>query len=346
MLTSSAAAKHSTIDTPVQPAPQGDFPVFRERAPWIGCDLQTLRNYLRGAAPELPGGERLWLAMPDGDKLAARLDRPLVAEPSTPLVVVVHGLAGCESSCDTVATARHLVNAGWSVLRLNLRGSEPSRSSSYGRYHAGKTEDLEAALHALPLELARRGIFLVGHSLGGNLVLKFMGEGVYDLPVLGAAAISTPLDLAGTCARMMEPRNLAYHRHMLRAMKAEALTGDAALTSAERTAIASARNVYEFDDKFVGPHFGYRDAPEYYEANRSSRFLAEIKTPTLVVQAFDDPWIPSACYAAVDWSSLPWIETALTQNGGHLGFHGVGSATPWHDRVTELWLARLADKLA
>jgi predicted alpha/beta-fold hydrolase len=341
-----AAIKHSAVAAPVQSTSQQDFPDFRERAPWIGCDLQTLRNYLRGGAPELPGGERLWLAMPDGDKLAARLDEPFVAEPAKPLVVVVHGLAGCESSCDTVATARHLVSEGWSVLRLNLRGSEPSRSSSCGRYHAGKTEDLEAALHALPPKLAKRGIFLVGHSLGANLVVKFMGESYYDLPVLGAAAVSTPLDLAGTCARMMEPRNLAYHRHMLRAMKTEALAGDASLTSAERAAIASARNVYEFDDKFVAPHFGYRDAPEYYEANRSGRFLADIKTPTLVVHAFDDPWIPSACYAAVDWSSLPRIDTALTQKGGHLGFHGVGSATPWHDRVTELWLAKLADKFA
>ncbi len=341
-----SATKHSTIDIPLQPSQLEDLPAFRERAPWIGCDLQTLRNYLRGGAPELPGGERLWLPMPDGDKLAARLDEPSLAEPLKPLVLLVHGLAGCESSHDAVVTACHLVSEGWSVLRLNLRGSEPSRHCSRGRYHAGKTEDLAAALHALPLKHAKRGIFLVGHSLGGNLVLKFLGEGEHDLPVLGAAAISTPLDLAGTCARMMEPRNLAYHRHMLRAMKAEALAESAALTSAERTAIADARNVYEFDDKFVAPHFGYRDAPEYYEANHSGRFLAEIETPTLIVHAFDDPWIPSACYAAVDWSSLPQIETALTQNGGHLGFHGVGSATPWHDRVTERWLAQLADKVA
>jgi uncharacterized protein len=349
MLTHSVAARHSANVSPVDSTVQdarvsGSFPSFRERAPWIGCDLQTLRNFLRGGAGELSGGERLWLAMPDGDRLAARLDRPIVGAPSRPLVVLVHGLAGCESSPDTVATARHLVSDGWSVLRLNLRGSEPSRPTSAGRYHAGKTEDLEAALRALPPELAERGIFLVGHSLGGNLVLKFMGEGGYGLPVLAAAAISTPLDLAATCARMMEPRNLAYHRHMLRAMKAEALAESAALTSAERATIASVRNVYEFDDKFVAPHFGYRGAPDYYEANRSGRFLAGIKIPTLIVHALDDPWIPSACYTAVDWSRLPMIETALTPNGGHVGFHGVGSPTPWHDRVTAIWLAKLAAK--
>jgi len=350
MLTPSAATSQSINVPPLDSSVTGEdparkFPTFRERPPWIGCDLQTLRNFLRGGAVELPDGERLWLALPDGDKLAARLDRPSVSEPSNPLVVLVHGLAGCESSHDAVATARHLVGEGWSVLRLNLRGSLPSRPTSAGRYHAGRTEDLEAALRALPPKLAERGIFLVGHSLGGNLVLKFMGEGDHDLPVQAAVAISTPLDLARTCARMMEPRNLAYHRHMLRAMKVEALAESAALTSAERAAIASARNVYEFDDIFVAPHFGYRDAPDYYEANRSGRFLADIKMPTLVVHALDDPWIPSACYTTIEWSSLPNIETALTPNGGHLGFHGVGSATPWHDRVTELWLAKLADKL-
>jgi uncharacterized protein len=345
MLTPSAAASHSAKVPPVAPAAPGedppeDFPDFRERAPWIGCDLQTLRNFLLGEAAELPGGERLWLAMPDGDRLAARLDQPTHGKPKNPLVVLVHGLAGCESSHDTVATARHLVSEGWSVLRLNLRGSEPSRPTSAGRYHAGKTEDLEAALRALPPKLAERGIFLVGHSLGGNLVLKFMGEGGHDLPVWAAAAVSTPLDLAGTCARMMAPRNFLYHRHMLRAMKVEALAESAALTSAERAAVASTRNIYEFDDKFVAPHFGYRDAPDYYEANRSGRFLTGIKIPTLIVHALDDPWIPSSCYAAVDWSRLPMIETALTPHGGHLGFHGAGSPTPWHDRVTAIWLAK------
>ena len=350
MLTHSAAASHSAKVPPVASTVQHarvsrTFPSFRERPPWIGRDLQTLRNFLRGGVAELPGGERLWLAMPDGDRLAARLDRPAVRAPSKPLVVLVHGLAGCESSHDTVATARYLVSEGWSVLRLNLRGSEPSRPTSAGRYHAGKTEDLESALRALPPTLAERGVFLVGHSLGGNVVLKFMGEGGYGLPVLAAAAISTPLDLAATCARMMEPRNLAYHRHMLRAMKTEALAESAALTSAERATIASARNVYEFDDKFVAPHFGYRDAPDYYEANRSGRFLAGVKIPTLIVHALDDPWIPSSCYTAVDWSRLPIIETALTPKGGHLGFHGVGSPTPWHDRVTAIWLAKLAAKL-
>jgi len=315
------------------------LPLFRERAPWFGGDLQTLRNIVCGGPRELPGGERLLLAMPDGDRLAARLDRP-AADTGAPLIVLAHGLAGSEASHHGVATARHLVGQGWPALRLNLRGSAPSRPTSGGRYHAGRTEDLAAALRGLPADLMRHGVVLIGHSLGGNLVLKFVGEGGHGLPVRAAVAVSTPIDLAATCARMMAPRNFAYHRYMLAGMKREALAPGAALTTAERAAIAGARNVYEFDDLFVAPHFGYRGAQDYYEANAAKNFLAGAKLPTLILHALDDPWIPADCYAAIDWSRLPTIETALTPGGGHMGFHGADSLTPWHDRVTAEWLAQ------
>jgi uncharacterized protein len=322
----------------------GTIPSFKERAPWFGADLQTLRNMLRGGPAELRGGERLLLAMADGDKLAARLDRP--ARPtSKPLAVLVHGLTGSEASVNVVATARHLIARDWPVLRLNLRGSEPSRATSGGRYHAGRTEDLTQALHGLPADLARRGIVLLGHSLGGNLVLKFMGEGCHGLPVLAAVAVSTPIDLAATCARMMAPRNVVYHRYMLASMKREALAPGADLTTAERAAIAAARSVYEFDDRFVAPHFGYRDAAQYYESNAAKNFLATIERPTLILHALDDPWIPAECYEGVDWSRLPAIDAALSPGGGHLGFHGAGSRIPWHDRATASWLeAKLAHR--
>ncbi len=312
---------------------------FRERAPWFGGDLQTLRNSLRGTPQDLPGGERLLLSVSGGERLAARLDRP-ANRFARPLIVLVHGLAGCETSGAVVASTRHLIGEGWLVLRLNLRGTLPSLPTAPGHYHAGRTEDLADALRSLPAELARHGIILLGHSLGGNLVLKFMGEGGHDLPVLAAAAVSAPIDLSATCARMMRPRNFAYHRYMLAAMKQEALAPGAAVSTAERAAIAAARNVYEFDDRFIAPRFGYRDAEDYYESNAAKHFLAGIKQPALILHALDDPWIPAACYTGIDWSRLPMIEARLTPRGGHLGFHGCGSRIPWHDRVTAWWLAR------
>ena len=317
----------------------GTVPPFRERAPWFGGDLQTLRNVVRGAPPDLPGGERLLLPMPDGDRLAARLDRR--ADPiARPLIVLVHGLAGSEASGPVVASMRHLVGQGWPVLRLNLRGAPPSRPTAAGHYHAGRTEDLAEALRGLPAHLTRYGIVLLGHSLGGNLVLKFVGEGGHGLPMLAAVAVSTPIDLAATSVRMLTRRNFFYQRYMLNAMKRDALAPGAAVSAAERAAVAAARTVYEFDDRFIAPRFGYRDAQDYYESNAAKHFLADIARPTLVLHALDDPWIPAASYTAIDWSRLPMIEAELTPRGGHLGFHGRGSRVPWHDRVTAWWLAR------
>jgi uncharacterized protein len=322
--------------------PADVIPEFHQRPPWLGADLQTLRNFFRGALPDLEGGERLLLRMPDGDRLAARLDRPATSA-AKPVVVLVHGLAGSETSKNVVATSRHLVQNAWPVLRLNLRGSLPSRPTSAGRYHAGRTEDLAEALRELPPDLTRHGIVLVGHSLGGSLVLKFLGEGGHDLPVLAAVVVSVPLDFAATCARMMERRNYVYHSYMLDAIKREALAPGAALNAAERAVIASARNVFEFDELFVAPHFGYRDAMDYYKHNEAKRFIPGVGRPTLILHALDDPWIPAECYRAVDWSRLPMIETALTPRGGHLGFHGRGSRVAWHDRVTAQWLSKLLD---
>lgn len=232
------------------------IPPFQERAPWIGADLQTIRNFLCGGQADLPGGKRLLLAMPDGDRLAARLYLPARPE-IRPLIVLIHGLTGSEQSFAIVATMRYLVREGWPVLRLNLRGTLLSQATSTGRYHAGKTEDLAAALHQLPAELRHHGVVLLGHSLGGNLVLKFMGEGCHGLPVLAATAVSAPLDLAGSCARMLSRRNLAYHAYLLCQAKREALAQRAALTTRECSAVAGARNFYEFDDRFVAPRFGY-----------------------------------------------------------------------------------------
>ncbi|MCI0598134.1 MAG: alpha/beta fold hydrolase [Beijerinckiaceae bacterium] len=319
--------------------PDETVPPFRERAPWFGGDLQTLRNAVCGAPPDLPGGERLLLPMRDGGRLAARLDRT-VGYSARPLVVLVHGLAGSEASGNVVASMRHLAGLGWPVLRLNLRGTLPSLPTAVGRYHAGRTGDLADALHGLPAGLIRHGIVLLGHSLGGNLALKFMGEGGHGLPVLAAVAVSAPIDLAATCAQMLARRNFVYQHYMLNAMKREALAPSAAVSPSERTAIAAARNVYEFDDRFIAPRFGYRDAPDYYERNAAKHFLGNIARPSLILHALDDPWIPAACYTAIDWPRLPMIETVLTRRGGHLGFHGRGSRVPWHNRVTAWWLAR------
>jgi pimeloyl-ACP methyl ester carboxylesterase len=189
----------------------GAVPPFQERAPWFGGDLQTLRNVMRGARPTCPAASDCCSRSP----MATGWRPGLTA---LPVAFSIRSSCWCTGS-----PARHFVGQGWPVLRLNLRGAGPSRATAAGHYHAGRTDDLAAALRRIPGDLARHGLVVLGYSLGGNLVLKFIGEGAHGLPVLAGVAVSAPIDLAAACARMIARRNVVYQRFMLKAMKREAL---------------------------------------------------------------------------------------------------------------------------
>lgn len=320
------------------------FPIFLPRAPWWGGDLQTLRNFLIGRAPRLAQSrsQRLELPLGDGsgDRLLGMLDLPL-AKPAVarPLVVLIHGLSGTEESFYVLKTAEHLLGCGHAVLRLNLRGAGPSRPLCRFQYHAGRSEDLAVALAGLPAPLTAAGVVAVGYSLGANMLLKFLGEGGHAVPLRAAAAVSAPLDLAGSARQMMRRRNAVYQRRLLRDMRRESLGPGAEVTAAERAAIRSARSIWEFDDRFSAPRNGFTDAEDYYARNAALRFLDGIAVPTLVIHALDDPWIPAAPYLAYEWRRNPNLLPLLPARGGHVGFHSSDRRGPWHDLCLGQFLA-------
>jgi len=310
---------------------------FEDRAPWIGPDLQTLRNFLLPQPRIETTSNSIKLPMSDGDILVASINMP-ADPPKRPLIILVHGLTGSENSVNIISAANYLVQKSWRVLRLNLRGTIPTRPLAKGHYHAGKTEDLREALNQLPSQVLNNGAILIGHSLGGNLVLKFLGEGLGDKNILGGVAISSPLILRDTCTQMMKPRNFIYHRHILKAMKEEALAPGAELSLLQTEAITSARSIYDFDHNFIAPLFGYQDADDYYVNNSSGRFLAGINKPTLIIHALNDPWIPQKAYLETQWDLYRTIQTKITKSGGHLGFHGKNNKIAWHNLAMHDWL--------
>jgi predicted alpha/beta-fold hydrolase len=310
---------------------------FEERVPWIGPDLQTLRNFLLPQPRIETTSNSIKLPMSDGDILVASLNMS-ADPPKRPLIILVHGLTGSENSVNIISAANYLVQKSWRVLRINLRGTMPTRPQAKGHYHAGKTEDLSQALHQLPPKFLNNGAILIGHSLGGNLILKFLGEGLGDKNILGGVSISSPLILRETCTQMMKPRNFFYHRHILKAMKEEALAPGAELSRLQIQAITSAQSIYDFDHNFIAPLFGYQDADDYYINNSSGRFLSDISKPTLIIHALNDPWIPPKVYLETQWDLNPTIQTKITKSGGHLGFHGKTNKVAWHNLVTHDWL--------
>ncbi len=309
-------------------APVDGISAFRPRPPWWGGDLQTIRNFmvmrnLRIGLPAVPG-RRSYLPMADGsgDRLAASLTP---APGRRPLLVLIHGLTGSEESTYMLTSARHFHALGYPVLRLNLRGAGPSRATCGGHYHAGRGEDLRDALEALD----PAGLLLVGYSLGGNMLLKFLSEHGGRFPIRAAATVSAPIDLAATARHIMRPRNLIYQRRLLAGMKRGALAGG--LRPAERDAVEAARTVYEFDDGFVAPHHGFGGAERYYAACSALGFLDTIPVPTLMIHAQDDPWVPAAAYLDYDWRANPRLTALIPRGGGHCGFHDRGGT--WHDRA-------------
>jgi predicted alpha/beta-fold hydrolase len=318
------------------------FPLFRARAPWWGGDLQTMRNVLVGRPQPLAAypGSRLLLPLGDGsgDRLAGALNRPAAALPR-PLAVLVHGLGGAEDSHYVVSTAAHLLSLGYPVLRLNLRGAGASRASCRLQYHAGRTADFADALAALPQALTAAGLIAIGYSLGGNMLVKFLGERGGAAPLKAAVAVSTPLDLSACASEIRRPRNALYQRYLLYAMRRESLGEGAEITAAERAAIIDSRTVWEFDNRFVAPRNGFAGAEDYYARNASRQFLDGIAVPTLVIHALDDPWIPPAPYLAHDWRRNPSLTLLLSRGGGHVGFQGSDRRIPWHDLCIAQFLA-------
>ena len=184
------------------------YPDFVPRFPWLGGDLQTLRYYFFPASEDLSAwpAERLRFPLPEsgGDALLAVLHRPN-RPTDRPLVILVHGLTGCEGSTYMFETARSFLTLGYPVMRLNLRGAGPSRETCRGSYCAGSGGEIGAVLSALASEDVARGVVLVGFSLGGTVVLDYLARHPHPVSTICAVSVSAPLDLAAAIRRMIRP---------------------------------------------------------------------------------------------------------------------------------------------
>jgi predicted alpha/beta-fold hydrolase len=306
------------------------IPTFVPLPPWIGGDLQTLRNYLRPPGDILAPwpGEVLRFAMKDGtgDEMVGTLHRPAEGR-RKPLVLLLHGLTGCEESSYIRVTARELLGGGYHVLRLNWRGAGPTLGKTRSFYHAGRTDDLTAVIGSMDGALAANGLAAIGYSLGANILLKYLAERGGLSHLRAAVAVSPPIDLHATQQRVAAYRNRRYHQYLLARMREE------------RPSPPDVFSILDFDNRVVAPAHGFRDALDYYKQCSAGPHLGAIRTPTLVIHAADDPWIPSSTFREIRWAQFRHIRLLMPWSGGHVGFHALGLKRPWHDEVALRFLA-------
>lgn len=295
--------------------------VMPYKTPWWLCGghLQTLYPLLR--KPLSPPLRRERLDSPDGDFIDIDwLDAP---SPAAPLLVLFHGLEGSSRS----HYARGLLNSaarhGWRLAIPHFRGcsGEPNRLPR--AYHSGDSDEIHWLLQHFATLLGNTApLFAVGVSLGGNALLKWLGEQADSArPLLqGAVAVCPPLDLTICGHALARGSNRLYTRHFLNTLKPKALgklQRFPGLFDAHR--LRSARSLHAFDDVYTGPVHGFSGADEYWHKASSRPWLSHITVPSLLLTSANDSFVPPAALPHASEFS-PWLQHEHHRQGGHVGF--------------------------
>jgi predicted alpha/beta-fold hydrolase len=259
-----------------------------------------------------------------------------------PVLVVLHGLEGSSFSVYAQGLLRLARGRGWRGAALNFRScardpDHPRRSLPNRRprlYHSGETSDLGFLLATLAVREPATALLAAGVSLGGNVLLKWLGENPGQSLVRAAATISVPYDLAAGGRQLERGLGRLYVGSLLATLRPKAL--DAARRFPEAAArldvsrVRASRTFWEFDDAATAPLHGFAGADDYYARSSSLGFLSRVTTPTCCISARDDPFLPGEVADRARRAASPAVRFALSSRGGHVGF--VEGAVPWRAR--------------
>ena len=243
-------------------------------------------------------------------------------------VLIVHGLEGASDSPYVLRMGKIALEAGYDVVRLNIRNCGGTEHLSSTLYHSGLTKDLEA----VAVQLTARPLYIIGFSMGGNMSLKLAGEwgDPYPPHIRAICAVSPPIDLGACALKITEPGNRIYERRFLAHLK-ETLTRkkESIPVSYSLSHFAAIRTLIDFDNAYTAPAFGYKDAFDYYTHASANGFLAKVRVPTLVIQAQDDPFIPLTIFDHPSFKQNDRLRLLLTAFGGHVAFIARGGPRFW-----------------
>jgi predicted alpha/beta-fold hydrolase len=316
---------------------------------WVpGPHLRTMWGRLARRRLTVPLRVERWTTADDDVLELRRLDPPVGAGANTPHLVFLHGLEGGTHSHYVANLFAEAQRRGWSADLILFRGCAGELNRARRFYHSGETTDFDFALRRIVAERPHAPIGLAGVSLGGNVLLKWLGErGAEDVPaaVRGAVAISVPFDLARGSRRISRGFSRVYERFFLRSLVAKARQKLARHPDlCDPAALDRVRTLWDFDDVVTAPVHGFRDALDYYTQSSSIQFLSRIRVPTLLLSAVDDPFLPPDVLDEVRAIAAgnPSLELEFVRRGGHVGF--VSGRAPWRAVYYAEW--RVGDYLS
>ena len=286
------------------------------RAPaWLpGGHLQTIYPALCLAKPAVAYRRERWTA-PDGDFI----DIDLVdGQPGRPLLVLFHGLEGSSDSHYARALMAAVQARGWSGAVPHFRGCSGHANLAPRFYHSGDAAEIDWIVRRLRARTAGP-LYAAGVSLGGNALLRWLGEFQHQAELVDAAcAVSAPLDLAAGGAALSSGFNMLYTRMFLRTLKPKCVAKLAQFPGLfDLDALHRARDLYAFDNVVTAPLHGYRDTNDYWHRASARHVLGDITVPTLVLNARNDPFLPGRHLPSV---ASPRVVLDYPEQGGHVGF--------------------------
>ena len=238
-------------------------------------------------------------------------------------LVLVHGLEGSSSSKYMFGTAEKAFGAGFNVIRLNLRNCGGTEHLTPTLYHSGMIDDLRAVVRELIESDRLRSIFLVGFSMGGNMVLKLAGEDADAMPreVSGFCTVSPAIDLS-SCAEAIRYRsNRVYEQYFVRSLcRRLRIKHELYPELYDTSDLHLIRTIRDFDERYTAHDGGFRDADDYYKRASALPLIKRVNRPALIIHAQDDPFIPFAPFTHSSIVDNSFVVLLAPEHGGHVGF--------------------------
>lgn len=243
-----------------------------------------------------------------------------------PIVTLFHGLAGSFTSPYIQGVMRSLERRGFASVLMHFRGCSGKANLLPRSYHSGDTADAKAWLLHLEKMYPNNLLYAVGYSIGGNMLLKLLGEEEHN-PLKSAVSVSAPMDLAITAQTINQGFSKLYQAHLLKALKATLLKKyeqfDMSLhITSSKEEIKKIKTIEEFDERYTAPINGFDSAKDYYEKCSAKQYLNKINIPTLIIHALDDPFMTKEILPQQHEQVSPFVSLELSKYGGHVGFVG------------------------
>ncbi|HEY8098210.1 MAG TPA: hydrolase [Methylobacter sp.] len=293
---------------------------------WLSnSHLQTIYPALLRKAPNPPEYRRERLTTPDHDFI----DVDYCGAGKQPLIILVHGLTGSSQSGYIKGLQTVLLKQGFRSAALNFRGCSGSSNNRARSYHSGETEDIDFLYQTLRQREPDTPLAVVGFSLGGNVLLKWLGEQGNQVKLFAAVAVSVPLML-GICATKLDSGfSKLYRGKLLNELKTYMRSklqhlermgqAEEAMKIKELGDLSTINSFWQYDDRVVAKLHGFNDVHDYYRRSSSRQYLKSITVPTLLIQAIDDPFMTKEVLPTQDELS-PYVQLEFTRHGGHVGF--------------------------